>query len=180
MALPVIILAALFLAQIPVANWLIQNVGTVCVPQGPCLVPVGFGLMAPSGAILIGMALALRDALHERVGRWTLLALVCAGAAISGAFSPAQLAIASATAFLVSELFDTVAYARIRPYSRAMAILWSGLLGAAVDSVLFSWVAFGSVKWSAGLLLAKIYASVMYATLCYARSKNHGSVRFTR
>jgi hypothetical protein len=27
---------ALFTLTIPVANWMIGNVGTVCVPQGPC------------------------------------------------------------------------------------------------------------------------------------------------
>ena len=35
---------ALFLASVPFANWLIQHVGTVCVPQGPCLVPVAPGV----------------------------------------------------------------------------------------------------------------------------------------
>ncbi len=30
----------LFVLSIPAANWLIGNVGTVCVPQGPCLIPV--------------------------------------------------------------------------------------------------------------------------------------------
>ena len=29
-----------FIACIPLANWMIGHVGTVCVPQGPCLVPV--------------------------------------------------------------------------------------------------------------------------------------------
>ena len=36
-----------FLGFIPLANWMIGHVGTVCVPNGPCLVPVAPGLMAP-------------------------------------------------------------------------------------------------------------------------------------
>ena len=48
----------LFLASVPFANWLIQHVGTVCVPAGPCLVPVAPGLMAPSGVLAAGAALA--------------------------------------------------------------------------------------------------------------------------
>jgi hypothetical protein len=47
---------------IPAANWMIGNVGTFCVPDGPCLIPLGFGLMAPSGVLMIGLALVLRDA----------------------------------------------------------------------------------------------------------------------
>ena len=44
------------------------NVGTVCVPNGPCLIPVAPGLMAPSGVLLIGAAdeiERLRAALRE-------------------------------------------------------------------------------------------------------------------
>ena len=55
----------LFLVTIPVANWMIGNVGTTCIPKGPCLIPVAPGLMAPSGVLLIGVALVLRDAVHE-------------------------------------------------------------------------------------------------------------------
>jgi hypothetical protein len=37
----------LYLATIPAANFLVGHVGAVCIPEGPCLVRVGFGLMAP-------------------------------------------------------------------------------------------------------------------------------------
>jgi len=35
----------LFALTIPAANWLIGNVGAECIPNGPCMVPVGFGLL---------------------------------------------------------------------------------------------------------------------------------------
>ena len=54
-----------FLLTIPAANWMIGHVG-FCGAAGPCTIPVGFGLQAPSGVLLIGLALALRDAVHER------------------------------------------------------------------------------------------------------------------
>ena len=38
-----------FLGSIPLANWMIHNVGTVCVPNGPCLVPVAPGWHAGPG-----------------------------------------------------------------------------------------------------------------------------------
>jgi hypothetical protein len=67
-----------FLATIPAANWLIGNVGE-CVPGGPCLVPVGFGLMAPSGVFAIGAALVFRDAVHEALGwRGAMVAILVA------------------------------------------------------------------------------------------------------
>ena len=36
---------------------MIGHVGTVCVPNGPCLIPVAPGVMAPSGVLMIGAAL---------------------------------------------------------------------------------------------------------------------------
>lgn len=59
---------ALFALTVPAANWMIGNVGT-CIPDGPCLVPVGFGFEAPSGVLMVGAALVLRDIVHERLGR---------------------------------------------------------------------------------------------------------------
>src|SRR6476659_4898013 len=95
-----------FIACIPMANWMIGNVGTVCVPNGPCLVPVAPGLMAPSGVLMIGLALVLRDLVQRRLGRsWSLGAIVV-GAILSGAIAPRSLVIASTTAFFFSELAD--------------------------------------------------------------------------
>lgn len=158
------LLAGAFLGCIPAANWLIGNVGTTCVPNGPCLIPVApGGLMAPSGVLLIGAALALRDALQEAAGRGAVLACVAAGAALSLAFSPAALAAASATAFLLSELADFAVYDRLRRRGLALAVAASGAIGAVADSLLFSWLAFGTPKWAAGLILAKLYASLAFA-----------------
>ena len=36
-----------FALCIPLANWMIGNVGTVCPPKSPCLIPVAPGIMAP-------------------------------------------------------------------------------------------------------------------------------------
>ena len=63
--------------SIPAANWMIGNVGTVCVPEGPCLIPVAPGVMAPSGVVMIGLALVLRDLVQRRLGlRWVTGAIV--------------------------------------------------------------------------------------------------------
>ena len=55
------IFLVLFCLTIPAANWMIGHVGTVCVPNGPCLIPVAPAIMAPSGVLMVGLALVLRD-----------------------------------------------------------------------------------------------------------------------
>lgn len=163
--------AAAFALTIPAANWLIGNVGTQCVPNGPCLVPVGFGLMAPSGVLLIGLALVLRDWLHELAGwRWSLIAVV-AGGLLSLAVSPPQIALASAVAFTVAELGDLSVYAPLRRRGLALAVMASGVVGAFVDSALFVWVAFGSLELSIGTAIAKMYASTVVAALMFGRGR---------
>lgn len=164
-----ILIAAAFLACIPAANWLIGNVGTRCIPNGPCLIPVAPGLMAPSGVLLIGLALALRDQLQEMAGRAWVLGCIVAGAALSLLFSPPALAVASASAFLLAELLDWRVYDALRRQGRALAVLASGFAGAVLDSLLFSWLAFGAVTWAPGLILAKIYASAALALWVWVR-----------
>src|SRR5690349_18174744 len=97
---------AAFIACIPTANWMIGNLGSVCVPQGPCLVPVAPGLMAPSGVLMIGLALVLRDLVQRRLGRSWSLGAVAAGAILSRAIAPPALVVASTVAFFFSERAD--------------------------------------------------------------------------
>lgn len=155
------LLLTAFAATIPAANWLIGNVGTTCIPNGPCLIPVGFGLMAPSGVLMIGLALVLRDAVHEHFGTKGSVAAIGLGAALS-MFSPG-LALASAVAFIIAELADLSVYAKLRERRLWAAVLASGIVGAFVDSAVFTWLAFGSLEFSAGNAIGKIYASLIVA-----------------
>ena len=70
-----------FLALVPLANWMIQHVGTACVPHGPCLVPVAPGMMAPSGVLTVGVALVLRDVVQRCLGLTAGLLAIAIGAA---------------------------------------------------------------------------------------------------
>lgn len=152
-----------FIACIPIANWMIGNVGTVCVPQGPCLVPVwprgpgGHQLMAPSGVLIIGLALVLRDLVQRRLGRSVAITAIVAGAALSGAVAPPQLIVASAAAFLLSELADFAVYTPLQSRGLVLAVLASSVVGLVVDSVLFLWLAFGSLDYVAGQILGKLW-----------------------
>ena len=149
-----------FLACIPAANWLIGNAGTVCVRNGPCLVPVGFGLMAPSGVLTIGAALVLRDLVQRELGEWKTIVAILAGAALSAWVAPPALVIASGAAFLLSELADMAVYTPLRQRRLGLAVLASGIVGAAVDSAVFLWLAFGSLTYLQGQIVGKLWASL--------------------
>lgn len=156
-----IALIAAFAATVPLANWLIGNVGTECIPNGPCLIPVGFGLSAPSGVLVVGAALVLRDMVQELGGRRTALAAIALGAAFAWMVAPPALVIASVTAFLLSELADMAVYTPLRRSNLIAAVLLSGLVGAAVDSAAFLWLAFGSLELLTGQIVGKLWLSLV-------------------
>lgn len=150
-----------YLATVPAANWFVSNVGTACVPDGPCLIPVGWGLTAPSGVLWIGVALTLRDLVHETLGRrWAMLAVLL-GAALSFAVSPPYVALASSVAFLFSETADTLVYGRLRARGLVWALVASNLVGLTIDSAVFLYVAFGSLDFIAGQLVGKLEMTVL-------------------
>ena len=149
-----------FMLTIPVANWMIGNVGTFCVPDGPCLIPIAPGIMAPSGVLIIGLALVLRDVVHSRLGARFAVAAIIAGAALSGFVAPSALIIASATAFLVSEMADLAVYTPLYRRRLIAAVVLSGMVGAVVDSGLFLWLAFGSLDHMTGQVIGKVSMSV--------------------
>lgn len=149
---------AAFIACVPAANWLIGNLGTVCVPQGPCLIPVApFGITAPSGVLMIGLALVLRDLVQRRLGKGWTLGAIAVGAALSGLIAPPALVMASAVAFLLSELADFAVYTPLQKRGLVRAVLLSSLVGLCVDSVVFLYLAFGSLDYLAGQIIGKAW-----------------------
>ncbi|MGL4558850.1 MAG: VUT family protein [Afipia sp.] len=144
-----------YIACIPVANWLIQHIGTVCPPDGPCLIPVAPGLMAPSGVLMAGLALVLRDLVQRRLGVTYGLAAIGAGTVLSAALAPAPLVVASAVAFLLSELADFAVYTPLQKRGLVLAVAASSLVGLVADSLLFLWLAFGSLQFLAGQIVGK-------------------------
>ncbi len=152
----------LYALTIVAANWLIQTFG---------LVPVGFGLMAPAGVFAAGAAFTLRDLVQDRLGKyWTLLAIVI-GAGLSWFISPA-FAVASGAAFLISELSDFLVYTPIRNRYWLLAVVISNTVGLAVDSILFLWLAFGSLDFLAGQIVGKVEMTVLAAVLTLVMRKN--------
>lgn len=149
---------AAFMASIPLANWMIGHVGTVCTPHGPCLVPVAPGLMAPSGVATVGFALVLRDMVQRCLGTAWGLAAVLAGTLASAALADPHVVIASALGFLISELSDFAVYTPLQRRGLMVAVLASSAAGLVIDSIVFLTVAFGSLAFLPGQIVGKAWA----------------------
>jgi uncharacterized PurR-regulated membrane protein YhhQ (DUF165 family) len=127
------------------------------------LIPAGFGLVTAAGTVFAGLALLLRDVVQDAAGRWVALALIAVGATLSALLSTPALAVASAAAFLISELVDLAVYTPLRARGwnlRAKAA--SNLISAPIDTVVFlSLAGFGlATPIVAGQLVGKL----LYAT----------------
>ncbi|HKH34627.1 MAG TPA: VUT family protein [Beijerinckiaceae bacterium] len=148
---------ALYALTIPAANWMIGHLGTACPPGGPCLLPVGPGLMAPSGVVMVGLALVLRDLVQRRLGAGASLFAIAAGAAISASLAPPAIVIASTVAFLLSELTDFAVYTPLQRRRFVLAVFLSSLAGLMVDSAVFLYLAFGSLDFLLGQIVGKAW-----------------------
>ena len=149
---------ALFALTIPAANWLVGHLGTSCVaPQGPCLLPVAPGLLAPSGVMMVGAALVLRDLLQRRLGIGVSAFAILVGSALSALFAPPSLVVASASAFLLSEFADLAVYTPLARRRLVTAVVASSFAGLVVDSIVFLYVAFGSLEFLGGQIVGKAW-----------------------
>jgi uncharacterized PurR-regulated membrane protein YhhQ (DUF165 family) len=152
-----VVFLVLFALTIPAANWLIGHVGTTCLPHGPCVLPVAPGLLAPSGVTMVGIALVLRDLVQRRLGAVMSALAILFGSALSAALAPATLVFASATAFLISEFADLAVYTPLARRRLVAAVIASSVAGLVVDSIVFLWLAFGSLDFLAGQVVGKAW-----------------------
>ena len=182
-----LIFLALFTACIPAVNWIIQNVGTVCVPNGPCLIPVlpgalnvfdpGNVLMAPSSVLMVGLAFVFRDLVQRRLGFGFAAAAVIVGAGLSAFLAPPQLVIASGVAFLVAEMADLLVYTPLQRRRLVLAVFASSIVGLIVDSILFLQLAFGSLEFLWGQVVGKswmVIAALPFIVWLRARDERIG------
>lgn len=148
---------ALFIGTIFLANWMITNVGQNCYP---CVIPVGFGLYAPSGVLAVGLGFVFRDMVQEYGGiKWTVVAILI-GAVLSAWINP-FLALASGVAFLFSESLDLMVYTPLRKNHLIWAMIGSNLVGLIADSIIFLSIAFGSLEFLAGQVVGKIWMTII-------------------
>ena len=155
-----------FVLSIPIANWMIGNVGADCDGGGgPCLIPVLPGVMAPSSVLVLGLIFVLRDLVQRRLGvHWAIGAIV-AGAALSAFVASPTLVLASATAFLISEFCDLLVYTPLQRRRMVLAVFASSIVGLVVDSLLFLSLAYGSLELLAGLIVGKSWGVLLVMPL---------------
>lgn len=163
--------AVSFVAVVVAANYLTTRYG---------FVSVGFGLTATAGTFAAGFALALRDATQDTLGRRGVLAVIAAGAVLSFLIADPFVALASAAAFLISELADFAVYTPMRRRSRlgdrrwVSAVVASNIVGAVVDTAVFLGVAFGLASVLPGIpgqLVGKSWATLAYLAVGWVVSR---------
>src|SRR5439155_24267961 len=74
---------AVYGASVFAANWMIRSWGTAVLPDGTHLVPVGFGLLAPSGVYAAGITFVARDVLQRMTGRFWSVVVTVPGALLT-------------------------------------------------------------------------------------------------
>lgn len=162
-----------FVSTVFLANYFIKNIGTVCVPDGPCLVPVWFGVMAPSGVLWAGLALTLRDLVQRSMGFWWSWIAVAVGAGLSAFLDPA-LAIASGGAFFVAETLDLFVYTPLQKRNLYIAVVASNVVGLVVDSYLFLTLAGIPLSLITGMVIGKAWMTLAaLPVIAYLRKANY-------
>jgi uncharacterized PurR-regulated membrane protein YhhQ (DUF165 family) len=142
---------ALYVGVIAAANWAIGYFGFVTVTP--------WGWTAPAGALFAGFAFTFRDLTQETLGKAASYIAILVGAALSYFLSDGRIAMASGLAFLLSETADFAVYTPLRKRGWLRAVALSNIVGQVVDSALFLTLAFGSIAFLPGQVLAKWYTT---------------------
>lgn len=127
------------------------------------LVPVGFGLVTTAGTYAAGAALLLRDVVQDTLGRRAALLCMAGGVVASWALSAPALALASAAAFLLSELADFAVYTPLRRRGWSRAVLTSNAIGAVIDTFVFLTLA--GFPLTREIVAGQLVGKIVWATL---------------
>ncbi|CAK7020036.1 MAG: queuosine precursor transporter [Desulfovibrio sp.] len=118
--------ASLYVVSIVLVNWLFAVIPPVVLPGGEVWPPM---------SLLVGFIFVIRDFAQRAVGHKVLLAMMV-GAGISYFMAGPEIALASMTAFVVSELLDWAVYSYTgRPFSQR--IILSSVMSTPVDTAVF-------------------------------------------
>ncbi len=162
-----------YVGTIFMANWFIGHVGTQFDPNGPHVIEVWPGIYAPSGVLWVGAALVLRDMVQFFLGRQIAVGAMLLGAVLSYFVAP-SLALASATAFLLSETADLAVYTpMIRRGWVVPAVFSSSTVGLVVDSIVFLTLAFGSLEFLEGQIIGKLWMTAGAAGVIWLLRRNY-------
>lgn len=156
-------------AALYVLTVLVVNIAFTVVPP----IDLGFGVFTPV-ALVVGVVFVVRDFAQRAVGHWVLLAMLI-GTFLSFMMAEPAIAVASALSFAASEFVDWATYTATRRPFRTR-VLYSTLLGAPIDTVLFLYLVdmfepANFVLMTAGKFIAAILIRLFY------REDNLGDLR---
>lgn len=142
---------AAYIGAVVAINWLF-----VVIPMVPVL-----GTMFPPVMLVVGFVFVFRDFAQREIGHWVIIAMLAAGG-ISYFMSAPVVAVASVTAFLISEAIDWAVYTFTRkPLSQR--ILYSSAIAVPVDTIVFLKMV-GFFDWTA---VALVSAAKMLGALVF-------------
>jgi hypothetical protein len=161
-----IILPLSYLAAIVAANVLTERCG---------LVPVGFGLVTTAGTYAAAWVIVSRNFTQDAIGRVAVIALMVVGAALSWWLASPALAVASLTAFALSETADMAIYTPLRKRGRSRAVAVASTVGAVIDTFVFLAIAGFPIALAApGQLVVKVGMALLAAIVIRGASALHG------
>lgn len=143
--------ALLYLASILLANITVDLLG---------IVELG-GVSFPAGVVFVGLTFSFRDLTQRTWGDWQVWYWMLIASVITALFNW-HLAIASLSAFLVSETVDWFVFKVLKLHLR-YRIMLANLFAVPLDSLIFVYIAFGwlpevmfgqsVIKYLSGLLI---------------------------
>ena len=148
--------AVAYVACVVLANVLTEHFG---------LVPVGFGLMVTAGTFAAGATLLARNITQDYTGRMIVVGLMLVGCGVSWWLASPELAVASATAFALSETTDMLIYSPLRGRGFGRAVAAAAVASSIVDTLVFLSIAGFPITASTvtGQLVVKIGISWLVA-----------------
>ncbi len=157
---------SIYVVTIVGANWMIVHVGAPAA--GGHLLPVGFGLMAPSGVYLAGAAFIARDFVQRALGTKFGFIAIVVGAIVSAFVSTPTLALASGLTFLVSESTDFLIFTPLQTKNFPIAVFVAGVSSDVVDSFLFLTLAHIPLREAfLGQVVGKTWVTLVGAVVSY-------------
>lgn len=153
-----------YIAAVVAINWLF-----VVVPMVPVL-----GTVFPPVMLIVGFVFVFRDFAQREIGHWVIIAMLVAGG-ISYFMSAPIVAVASVTAFLISEAIDWAVYTFTHK-SLSQRILYSSLIAVPVDTVVFLQMV-GFFDWMTVALVsaAKMLGALVFWVVLKQREKSIGA-----
>lgn len=129
-----------------------------------------FGTVLPPVMLVVGFVFVFRDFAQREIGHWVVIAMFVAGG-FSYILAAPVVAIASVTAFLISEAVDWGVFTFTKK-PLAERILYSSALSVPVDTIVFLQMV-GHLDWVSFLLVtaAKMIGAVVFWVVLRKRSQ---------